>query len=1075
MKRILLLNVFLLFCMLSITKAQERSVSGKVIDGDDNTPLPGVNVVIKGTTTGTVTDIDGNYKLNVPEDGSTVVFSSVGYTTQEVEIGTQSVIDVTLASDMQQLSEVVVTALGIEREERALGYSVQEVDGDELNETRQTNVVNSLSGKIAGVQVGTGSGMGGSSRILIRGANSLLGENQPLFVVDGVPIDNSNFTSSNQERGAGGYDYGNAAQDINPDDVESMTVLKGPSAAALYGSRASNGVIIITTKKGSKKKGLGVSINSGVTFDNILILPDYQDKYAGGGGNDFPFQEINGEKIYDLDEKGVNYLAYAVDESWGPRMNGQAARHWDSFDSWDVANFGKARALSPNPDNIKNFFKTGTTFTNNIAVDGGNDEVTFRVSYTNKRINGVYPNSWLTRNTVSINTTAKLTDKFTATVGANYVGNKALGRPGSGYDGNNVMQQFNQWGQRQWNAERMRNYKNPDGSQRTWNRKSVADGSPKYSDNPYWVLYENFQNDSKERLFGNVALSYEIMEGLSITGRAMNDIYTDRREERIAVGSQAISQYKEGVRQVRESNYDLIVNYSTNFAEVFSLTAFVGGNMRYSSYDRAVGTTNGGLNVPGYYNLLNAKVGVIADDFRREKRVNSVFGSVSLGYNSMVYLDLTIRNDWSSTLPKENLSYLYPSATVSFVVSELGPFATSSVLSFWKVRFGWAQVGNDTDPYSLVNGYAPKDNYGSDPRYTVPNRLKNPELKPETTNSWEVGTDIRFLQNRIGLDFTYYESATVDQIFRVAVSPSSGYTSMWVNAGLMTNKGMEAMLNVVPVKLNNGFEWSIGLNWAMNRNKVEELIDGVENVTLNNAPFAVSANAHEGEAYGTILGKDYLYNDKGNRIVGANGTYLKTDDVVPIGNVMADWTGGISNRFSFKGISLYGLIDTQWGGQMFSTTNMWGKYSGMFEETVDGSLLEDVTINGNSSDIRQCGECIVVDGDDENGNPNTVAIDANTHFFSNGGYVIAAADIYDATFIKLRELKLSYTLPTKVLANIPVRDVVIALYGQNLAILYSKVPHLDPGYSTNAGNVQGIEGGQVPSLRHMGFNLSFKF
>ncbi len=1045
----ILCSLFFVMYGLPDAMAQGSTVSGKVTSSDGGEPLPGVNVIVKGTTQGTVTDIEGNYSVSADQT-DTLTFSFIGFVSEEVPVNNRSTVNVQMGTDIQQLSEVVVTALGIEREERALGYSVQEIEGESITKAREVNVVNSLSGRIAGVQVSGASGnMGGSSRILIRGVNSVAGNNQPLFVVDGVPLDNSNFTTTNQARGAGGYDYGNMAQDINPDDIASISVLKGPSAAALYGTRAANGVILITTKSGKGQKGIGVDVNSSVTMDNVYILPNYQNEYGGGNG---PFTQFEGEDV----------AYFAFDESWGPRLDGRPVRQWYSFYEGDP-DFGRATPWVAHPNNVEDFFETGVTLNNNVALSGGNDNANFRLSYTNINQSFVLPNSDLDRNTISFSGSSKLTDRFTASISANYVVNSALGRPGTGYDGNNVMQQLNQWSHRQIDMDKLRTYKTAEGIHRTWNITAPDDLTPKYSDNPYWTRYENYQNDNRERVFGNVTLSYEFTDWLSLTGRLMTDYYTDRREERIAVGSQAISEYEEGVREVKETNADLILNFDRRLSEDFSLNAFVGGNLRYNTYHRNVGTTQGGLNVPNFYSLANSASPILVDDYFDERQINSVFGSASLGFRDMLYADFTLRNDWSSTLPVANNSYLYPSVSGSFVFSELSPLVNSSILSFGKLRGGWAQVGNDTDPYRLGITYAAKESFGSNPRFTVPNALNNPNLRPEQTSSWEIGTDLRFFNDRVGLDVTYYSSVSTDQIFTVDVTAATGYGSQIINAGKVTNKGVELQLRATPVSLNSGFQWDVIVNWARNRNEIVELAPGIETYTLTNAPFSVSVVAREGEPYGAIMGFDFVYDNNGNKVINPSGTYARTTEQVPLGNAMPDWTGGITNAFSFKGVTASVLIDGRKGVDIFSISNMFGKYSGMFEETVAG-------------DIRELGviaEGVVNVGTPENPQyePNTTRLSAINFF--QGLYGRDAAHVYDGSFIKLREVTLGYTLPNSLIGNSPFRKVTLSLVGRNLALLYKKIPHLDPENTLSSGNIQGIEGAQLPSIRSWGFNLSF--
>lgn len=1019
----------------------QRTVTGTVTSAVDGEGLPGVTVRVEGTTAGVTTDFEGNYRLQVPEGENTLVFSFVGFTSEQVEIGNRSVVDVVLQEDVQQLQEVVVTALGIEREERALGYAVQEIGGEEIAQARETNIVSSLSGKVAGVQIsGNQGGMGGSARILIRGANSITGNNQPLFVVDGVPMDNSNFNGTDQARGGGGYDYGNTIQDLNPDDIASMSVLKGPSAAALYGTRAANGVIVITTKKGQAQKGIGVNVNAGISFSDVLLLPDFQNLYGGGIG---PFNEVNGEPV----------VYYAMDESWGPRLDGRPVREWFSWYPGD-ANFGETTPWLPRPDNVEDFFETGVLYDAGVALTGGNEKATFRLSYSNRSQNYIMPNSELIKNNLSFSGSAQLTEKFMASINANYVKTDALGRPGTGYDGQNVMQQFNQWSQRQMSMDQLQDYAGIGGIQRTWNITSASDLTPKYSDNPYWIRHMNYQSDERARVFGNVNLSYEFTENLRLTSRIMTDFYTDSREERIAVGSQSIPMYSKAIRQVRENNADLILHYNNYFGEDFSVSGFIGGNYMYQNYELTGGETQAGLNVPLYYNLQNSEGNILPYDRYSAKSINSVFGSASFGYKGTIYLDATLRNDWSSTLPEDNNSYLYPSLSTSFVFTELAGLQNSNVLSFGKIRAGWAQVGNDTDPYRLANVYDPDQNFGGNPSYRLPVTLNNAGLEPEQTTSWEVGMDLRFFNERVGIDATYYDNTTRNQIFPIAVPAATGFRFQVINAGEMRNYGVEVALNATPIITDNGFRWNFNFNLGRNRNQVVELTEGIDTYRLVNAPFKVSVNATEGEPYGTILGTDFVY-ENGQKVLTSRGAYARTERQVPIGNVMPDFNAGFSNTFSYKGISANILIDMQQGGDLFSTSNMFGMYSGMLDETVAGN-------------IRQVG--VVPEGVTAEGDPWTTPIPAQTYYQSMYGGPDALF-VYDASYVKLREARIGYELPVGISG--PFRNITIAIVGRNLAILHKNIPHLDPEASLSSGNIQGIEGAQLPSLRTVGFNLNF--
>jgi TonB-linked SusC/RagA family outer membrane protein len=1055
MRKISLILTMVL-AMVSMAFAQ-RTISGAVTD-DKGQALMSATVVEKGTTNGTATDMDGKYALPV-KDGATLVFSYVGYTTQEIPIGASNALNVTM-SEGEAITEVVVTALNVSRDQKSLGYSTQKVDGSVLQQNRETNVINSLAGRIAGVQINGASGnMGGSSRVLIRGARSVTGENQALFVVDGVPMDNSNFTTLDQARGAGGYDYGNAIQDINPDDIESVNVLKGGAAAALYGSRGANGVIMITTKKGSasrnKKTPIGITINSSVASEEVMLLPALQNSYGGG-------YDWNG-----TDAAGVNIPDYATDESWGPKLDGSPHRGWYSWDAWDTENYGKATPWSPQPNNVHDFFEKGLSFTNNIAVTGGNEMATFRASYTNLTMKGVMPNSSLNRNTISFNGSLNPTDKLHFTMGANYVVNAGSGRPGTGYDGLNVTQQFFQWGQRQWDITNMRKYINPDGTQRTWNRTSAANGAAKYTDNPYWTRYMNYQNDQRDRFFGNIAATYDINKNWSMTYRAMNDFYTDRRQERVAVGSQDIPSYIEDLRTVSEFNSDAILNYNKAFGSKVTLKGFVGGNIRRTSYKGTFAATQGGLNVPLFYNIANSTASPSITTTEENKGINSAFASASLGISSMFYLDATARNDWSSTLPEGNNSYFYPSVSGSFVFTELGALKDNKILSFGKVRAGWSRVGNDAAAYSLASNYLAHPLFGSSAMASVPNRLNNPNLRNETTDAWEVGGEFRLFKDRVGLSVTHYNSLSYDLILAVPTSASTGYSSQLLNAGKISNTGWELALSLTPIKTKN-FSWDMNINWSKNTNKVVEfkLPDGSEptKYRLANAPFAVEVAALVGQPYGTIMGTDFTYTPDGQKIMDASGVYVPSATPVALGTTLADWTGGINNSFTYKGLSLAFLIDGQMGGSIFSTSHMWGTYSGLWEETAANEIREKGTDNTGA-----------VEQPDGTFKTETVHVDAFTQFQGNSAYTLARYSTFDATYFKLREVRLAYTLPAKWFEKAPVRSVTASLVARNVSILYKKAPGIDPDYVNSSGNVQGIEGAYLPPTRTISFNLNLNF
>jgi len=1077
MRKITILLAFLFMLGASYAQAQTRTISGKVTSAEDGGGLPGVTVLVKGTQTGTITDLDGNYKLTIPSDATTLVFQFVGMKTVEVAIGSQDQINTTLEQDVHLMDEVVVTALGISREKKSLGYSVQEVGGDDITKGASTNVVNSLSGRVAGVSVSSSSGnMAGSSRVLIRGAASMLGNNEPLYVVDGIPLDNSNYNSTTEARGGGGVDFGNMAQDINPDDIESISVLKGASAAALYGSRASNGVIIITTKKGSRSqiggKRIGVTFNTGITAEQVSVLPNYQNTYGGGYYTTFDTSNVG----------GVDVLTpyYGADESWGPKMEGQQVyAWWNAYDyEQGITDTPQTSAWSPHPDNVKDFFNTGLSYRNSVAVSAGDDVSNFRAGWTNLTRSGVFPNSKLTRNTFNFNGMSKFGKRLTVTVGGTYVVNNSFALPDNGYGDNSIMQKFAQWGQRSWDMEKMKDYKNPDGTQRTWNRTSVTNPTPAYSDNPYWIQYENYSTNDRNRFFGNANVKYDFTDYLNVTGAIYADRYSDRRTTQTAVYSAAESFYNLELRQFMEYNGEMRLNFDKMITETIRLNAFAGFNMMDQKYFRNIQTTTGGLSIPDFYSLANSNGPIDYDDYQRHRKINSVFGSVSAEWNRMLYITATARNDWSSTLPSDKWSYFYPSVSGSFVFTELAPLKDNGIIDYGQLRLGWAQVGNDTDPYSLYSTYVPETLFGSDPRYTLPSSLNNSELKPERTSSYEIGLDMKFLKNRVGFDITYYNARTKDQIFAVDISAATGYTSMIRNAGEIENKGIELLLYGTPVKAKD-FSWDISVNYTKNQNNVISLADGVETLQISSL-WGVYVTATVGQPYGMLQGSNFVYDNQGRVVVGDDGLYLKSQAIENLGSVLPDWNAGIQNTFRYKDFSLGFLIDIQEGGTLFSTTYMFGGWTGIFAESVGpnprgveqrepvseggGVLIEGAVVGHFDADGN-----VVVDNE-----VNDIYVDAY-EYASSKYFGPRAQNIYSTRYIKLRDINFTWNLPRKWMNNTFIYGASLSLHAGNLAIWNAELKNIDPEQATNSGNIQGLEGAANPSTRTFGFNLKIDF
>jgi TonB-linked SusC/RagA family outer membrane protein len=1090
--------MFMMVAAFSWLNAQTTNIIQGTVKDKKGEPIIGAAVAVKGTSLGTVTDADGKFALAAPSDATTLVIKYIGYKPQEVAIANANGnIDVALEEEAKNLDEIVVTALGVKRERKSLGYSTQQISGSDVTDAKDANLVNDLEGKIAGVQVTGNGNIGGSSRIVIRGIKSLTGENQPLFVVDGVPIDNSNFATADVEQGSLGFDYGNAAQDINADDIESVNVLKAGPAAALYGSRGYNGVIMITTKKGSKHaKGknnspIGVSVSENFMVNQVAVLPKYQNEYGAGYG-----------PSYNVDENDPTQIRLRMqdDGSWGPAIDGRLVRQYPSYDPTDPL-YGKATPYISHPNNVKDFFRTGFLSNTNVAFDGANDNGSFRMSYSNLGQQGTVPNSSLKRNSISFNGEYNFNSHIFASIGANYVHDETVGRPAVGY--NSVFSNFTQWFERQLDMGDLRNYKNADGSQRTWNLlpSQNADGSfsyvPYYWNNPYWQIYENYQNDHRDRIFGNAEIGYHIIKGLTAKFKVSTDRYSEERNERVAKGSAVagglgvgIPQYSREQINVSENNYEGTLTYENSFKHDFDLYAMVGANLRDNRSEDNYSSTQGGLNVPDWYNLANSTDKVLTKDKLYTQRVNSIFGSASLGWRHMLYLDLTERIEWSSSLyssqyPTRNMSYNYPSVTGSFVFSEL--IKNNKVLSFGKIRGGWTSVAHAPAPQSTSTLQQPSTSFGSSPMYYVPYEYNDPNIKPEQIHSWEIGTDLSFFMDRITIDASYYNSITTNNIIRIEQTGASGINYRYTNAGVLTNQGVELSTTFVPVKTKSGFKWSVGFNFAKNYNLVKELYKDASGFTVNSLSLGTDGfgratiEAIPGMAYGQIVGYDFVYDKSGQKIVGPDGQYLVSSTVKPLGSILPDFTGGVSTTLSYKGLSLFVLFDFQKGGHLFSMTNMWGAYDGTLAITADNGIrVNGLVVPGVAQAVDGAGNPIL----DANGNPtstgqkNTVRI-AAIDYFQNGtgnGYGgPSKQNVYDATFVKFRELKLMYALPSKLFDKTPIKGVSFGLIGRNLAILKKNVPNIDPESASSTSNTQGIEGGVKPTERSIGFNVSVKF
>lgn len=1061
MRHLYKLTLLLLLTNLTIY-AQNRKITGRVTAGSGQ-PLPGVSVFIKGTGTGTATTPDGNYALNVPDTATQLTFAFIGMETQSVAINGQTSINVVLQPADKQLQEVVVTALGISRSKKALGYAVQEVKSTEL-QTRPTNALSALSGKVAGLQViSSGGNMGGSSRVLLRGINSISGNNQPLFVIDGITIDNADLNTKSTVNGSAGKDVGNMVQDLNPDDIESVNVLKGPAAAALYGTRAANGVIVITTKKGRAGKGLDVTVNSGIELERIVRLPERQKLYGGGKSNTFQEAVINGQTYKIVD--------YGMDESWGPRLDGTPVLHWYNLDPEYADTYLKPEPWAYPEHDVKSFFRTGVAATNNVSVSGGGENQTFRLSYTNRTVRGTVPNSSLHRNTVNFSGSSRFS-RFLATANFNYVKNQSTGRPWTGASNRNIMLEAFQWGQTQVDYEKLREYKRPDGTPRAWNRNSwentAAGRATKYIDNPYWSAYESYLEENRDRFYGNIGLAYDVNNWLQLSSKVNADLYNYQQQDRIAVYSRSQSNYSEYANNFSEFNYEFLANVNKRWNTI-SLTAYAGGNIMNQKRRVNSAITQGGLIIPNYYNLKNAS-SVLNESNFYHKSIYSLFGSVSLGYKNFWFIDGTLRNDWSSTLPLNRNSFAYPSVSSSLILSELAPFKESSWLNLLKLRLSWAQVGNDTDPYQLQQAYEATQAFNGNPGYKLPSVLANRDLKPEITSSTEAGVSMRAFSNRLGLDVTVYNNNSRNQIINIPVSTAFGYESKYINAGKINNRGIEVTLTGVPVQTAQ-FTWDAALNWSANRNKVVQLSEGVTTFPLTDPSGSLATLvAREGEPYGQLLGYDFVYAPDGSKVIDDRGQYLRTQQLVPIGSVLPDWQFGIQQHFTYKRFDAGFLVDGRVGGKFFSQTYKVGTQTGALKHTADNGIRENGLI------LDGVNGTVVFNADGSytvsNTKPNTTRVSAYdwAYGYSTGP---TTQSILDATFVKLREVTAGYTIPFG--KTSAVRQVRVAAYGRNLWNIYTASKYIDPELTNSGGNIQGVEGGNLPVPATFGLNVQVKF
>lgn len=1069
----------------------QNMIKGNVTDASTGNVIVGATITVVTTKLNTTTDAKGGFSI-VANAGDQLTISSVGYANKTI-VANNNLMLIQLSTSTSELDEVVVTALGIKREKKKLGYASQEIKGESLTVARESNIVSQLAGKIAGVTVvGGNSGIGGSARVTIRGERSVdLNKNQPLYVIDGVPISNSIVGANG--RGNMEVDFGNGAGFVNPDDVESINVLKGPAASALYGSRAANGVIVIKTKSGKSSKGIGVEVNSNLTFENALKLPEFQNVYGQGNGNGGPFAFVNG---------GGAGLTDGTDEGWGPAFNGQLYPQFNSprtlngqvipFLGGDL-NAPAGSVITPTPwlpdiDGVAKFFQTGRTITNNVALVGSNKEGDFRLSYTNLDQTGIVPNTDLKRNTVSFSGGYNLTDKFSARAFVSYIKSNSGNRPSISYGTENIMYLFTSWFPRSVKLSDMKRLWQPglEGiRQFGWNYN--------YHDNPYLTMYENTNGQALDRIIGNITLKYDLASWLSLQLRAATDYASEVRAYKRGFSTQRFpfGQYREARIITEERNTDFLLSANKKINSDFTVSGSFGGNQTRQKAD--FNEVNAGqLNIPGIYKLTNNRVPVDVAQTVSEKRVNSLYGAAQVSYKNYLFLEMTGRNDWSSalTLPaelkalgSEKNSFFYTSAALSAVVSDM--FKLPEIINFAKVRGSVAQVGNDTDPFTFTQAYNPSTAFGTTQIYSETDRLANLSLKPEISTAFEIGTEIKLLNNRIGLDLTFYQSNTKNQIINIPLSQTSGYSTRSINAGLIKNYGFEAMLNLVPVVgKKNGLRWTVDLNFSSNRSKVVALSDGLTNLVMANRSVSIEARVGErmGDMYGIGFARVQNTNPAGahydatgkfvGQMVFSNGRPVRTTERIKMGNYNPDWLAGINNTFTYGNFKLSFLFDIRMGGEIYSHTQTVGREGGIMIETLEGRADGyDLTKPGNGVIGKGV---MLVNGQYVENNVKRTAREWHTAW--TAGRNIAEGVMFDASFVKLRELQIGFNFPAQVLKNTPFKAATLSFVGRNLA-LWSNVPHVDPEVMSFTGGtaLPGIEHMSIPSSRSFGVNLSMKF
>jgi len=1036
------------FCLPFVSKAQLLNITGKVT-AQSGDPLPGVNILLKGTSSGTTTNGQGEYVLNTSSSGSALIFSAIGFISQEKIIRKQSVIDIVLVEDMKILNEVVVTALGIKREEKSLGFAAQTINENAVKDAKSNNWVNTLSGKVAGLNIqGAGAGPMGSARITLRGESSLnLDNNQALIVVDGVPVSSRiTGTGFNSHLSADSpVDYGSSLSDINPDDIEKVTVLKGPGATALYGSRAAGGAIIITTKSGVRKdKGIGVTVNSNFSFEQINRYPDYQFEYGEG--------RTSAYYSYLDNQDGPNTATtVGAGRAWGPKFDGQSYFQYNP----DAAD-GKPTVRTPwvaNKDYISGFFQTGTTFSNSVSLEGGSDKGSARLSLTHMKNKWIIPNTGFERLNVALSVSQKVSDRLKINGKVNYTNKKSDNLPMAGYNNQSLMYFLILGTAPNLKPEWFKPYWVP--GKENIQQRNPFNPTP---DNPYLGMYEMLNTMNKHGVIGNISAAYQISDKLDFLVRTGLDMAYEFRSQQRPF---SMTRYPRGMYREQnvfnyESNTDFLINYKDKIASIIDVTASVGANAMRQSYDFA-GLYADQLAQPGIYQISNSLDQAVADPLKTKKAINSMYAATQFSYDEKIFVDVTGRNDWSSTLPYGNNSFFYPSVSSSFLLNEI--FKLPGAVSFAKVRASWAQVGNDTRPYQTARYYDRV--YGNS--FTNSSTLFNADLKPEITSSYEFGLDLRLLKNLVGLDVAYYNNKSRNQILAIPLDPVSGYANALINAGLINSRGVEVKLTGKPITKKN-FSWNTTLLWSRNRSYVRELASGITNQVIYAHDANVSVEARVGGLMGDMYGRGFQRAPDGQIIYSSVGLPAAIDPTTKKwGNAFADWKASISNEFTIKNVRVSILLDGQKGGDMFSQTNHKNNTLGKTKVTLPG---RDGGIIGQGVVKQPDGSFI----------PNTVKVAASSYYDNYYQIANAETNIFDASFLKIREARVEFNLPAALLNKIGVRQTSLALFGRDL-FNFTKFPGFDPeGGNLNNGTLTpGVELAQFPSTRTMGMNLTLKF